>query len=60
MVEYSILNEGFYKKDHLNEEQIWEIFIKIFNFAESIKVASYKFGLISSIFKMFTSKSKSI
>ncbi|KKN57211.1 hypothetical protein LCGC14_0564570 [marine sediment metagenome] len=51
MTEYSKLNEGVYKKDFLREEQIWKIFIKIFNVAESVKVASYKFGLIYSILK---------
>ncbi|HEC39763.1 hypothetical protein LCGC14_0525790 [marine sediment metagenome] len=51
MIEYSKLNEGVYKEDNLSEEQIWKIFIKIFNVAESSKVASYKFGLIYSILK---------
>ncbi|KKN38690.1 hypothetical protein LCGC14_0750880 [marine sediment metagenome] len=49
MLEFSKLNEGFYREDNLSEEQIWKIFIKIFNVAESSKVASYKFGLIYSI-----------
>ena len=51
MTDYSKLNEGFYKEDILREEQIWNIFIKIFNVAESVKVASYKFGLIHSILR---------
>lgn len=51
MTDYSKLNECFYKEVVLSEEQIWKIFIKIFNVAESVKVASYKFGLINSILK---------
>jgi len=51
MKKYSELNEGTNKKDNLAEEQIWQIFMKIFNVSESVKVASYKFGLIFSILK---------
>ncbi len=49
MIDYSKLNSGFYREENLSEEQIWKIFIKIFNTTESSKVASYKFGLIYSI-----------
>lgn len=51
MTQYSTLNEGYYKKDLLNDKQIWHIFNDIFDIATSIKVASYKYGLIYSIIK---------
>ena len=51
MIEYSKLNEGNYKNNFLNEEQIWRLFAKIFDVSESIKVVSYKYGLIYSILK---------
>ena len=51
MTEYSRLKEGHYKEDLLSEEKIWQIIIKIFDTSDSVKVASYKFGLIYSILK---------
>jgi hypothetical protein len=48
-MEYSKLDEGFYNRNPLNEEKIWQIFIKIFNKKQTVKVASYKYGLIHSI-----------
>ena len=51
MIGYSTLNEGFYKEDILNDEQIWQIFVKIFSVSKSIKVASYKYALIYSVLK---------
>ncbi|MFX0072471.1 MAG: hypothetical protein ACFFAO_15410, partial [Candidatus Hermodarchaeota archaeon] len=45
----SRLKEGRYKEDKLSEEQIWQIFMRIFNTIESVKVASYKYALIYSI-----------
>ena len=51
MTEYSSLNKGSYRKDLLNDKQIWQIFSKIFDTAVSTKVASYKYGLIYSIIK---------
>jgi len=60
MIEYSKLNKGYYKKDFLNEEQIWHIFIKIFDSDETVKVASYKFGLIYSILKCLRANKKQI
>lgn len=61
MVIYSELNEGFYKEEELTEEQIWQIFKKIFDASTSIKVASYKHALIYSILRclrLYPSKNK--
>jgi len=51
MTEYSRLKEGYFKEDLLSEEKIWLTIIKIFDTSDSVKVASYKFGLIYSILK---------
>lgn len=55
MVEYSKLNEGFYRRDILNQEQIWSIFKGIFDMSTSVKVASYKYGLLYSILSLLKS-----
>lgn len=60
MIEYSKLNEGFYRKDVLDQEQIWLIFNSIFDKSTSVKVASYKYGLLYSILSLLKSNRNQI
>ena len=50
-MDYSKLDEGFYNKNPLNSEKILYLFVNIFGSSKSVKVASYKYGLIFSILK---------
>jgi hypothetical protein len=46
---YNKLKKGNYREEDIKEEEIWQIFMNIFNKGISKKTASYKFGLIHSL-----------
>jgi hypothetical protein len=48
-MKYYELKKGTYRKQGIEEEEIWQIFMNIFNKGISKKTTSYKFGLIHSI-----------